>query len=136
MNKMADYKSVKSVLLTVILFAAATAVAAEPFSWFKTFKPETRCGWFENPTPANAWLIDGQGEWIIATQGGRQADGEWPSFKSSQWVETNGSYGYGCACVRADTNRTQRRIIKIISAYAKPLSACRADKALRRKEPK
>ncbi|MGO4778074.1 DUF4087 domain-containing protein, partial [Lysobacter sp. 2RAB21] len=30
---------------------------------------ENRCGWFVNPSPANAWLIDRDGEWIIATQG-------------------------------------------------------------------
>jgi len=31
---------------------------------------ETRCGWFSNPTPANAWLWDREAEWIIGVQGG------------------------------------------------------------------
>lgn len=96
---------------------------------------ETRCGWFENPTPANAWLTDRDGEWIISVQGGYQADGDWPDFKKSQWVKTNINYGHGCACMKVTTDRAEMRILKIISATAKPLSTCRKDKALKRKEP-
>ncbi len=33
-------------------------------------KVERRCGWFENPTPANATLTDRDGTWEIASQGG------------------------------------------------------------------
>lgn len=33
-------------------------------------KTELRCGWFDNPSPANATLLDGDGEWIIGMQGG------------------------------------------------------------------
>src|SRR4030095_381063 len=65
---------------------------------------ETRCGWFSNPTPANASLHDRDAEWIIGVQGGYQADGDWPEFGSGQWVKTNGNYGYGCACMRVQTN--------------------------------
>lgn len=118
-----------------MLLTAASAYGFDP-SIFLPAKPEIRCGWFSNPTPANAWLTDGTGEWIIATQGGRQADGDWPTFKSSQWVKTNGNYGYGCACMKVETSRADNTILNIISAYAKPISACRADKALKRKEPK
>src|SRR3712207_8863861 len=60
----------------------------------------TRCGWFENPTPANGSLLDREAEWIVGVQGGHQAEGDWPSFGKGQWVETNGHYGYGCACLR------------------------------------
>ena len=54
---------------------------------------ETRCGWFQNPTPANIWLDDRDGEWIIGVQGGYQveSDWDWPAFKKGQWVETNGT---------------------------------------------
>jgi hypothetical protein len=96
---------------------------------------ETRCGWFVNPTPANAWLVDADREWIIGTQGGEQAEGDWPNFKPSQWVETNVHYGYGCACMKVETNKADDRITRIFSATAKPLSACRKDKALKGKEP-
>ncbi len=97
---------------------------------------ETRCGWFVNPTPANAWLFDADGEWIIATQGGAQADGDWPEFGKSQWVKTNVNYGYGCACMKVEVNKADERITRIISGNARPLSACRKDKALKGKEPK
>ncbi|CRY57953.1 Uncharacterised protein [Yersinia pseudotuberculosis] len=49
---------------------------------------ERRCGWFENPTPANATLTDRDGMWEIGTQGGYQAKGDWPGFSPAQW----GSY--------------------------------------------
>lgn len=125
------------ILLALLSIAiSATTTLAFPFLDFAPIAvSETRCGWFVNPTPANAWLIDAAGEWIIGTQGGDQADGDWPSFKDSQWVKTNGNYGHGCACMKVDTNRSDERITRIISSYAKPLSACRKDKALKGKEP-
>ena len=93
---------------------------------------ETRCGWFSNPTPANASLHDRDGEWIIGVQGGYQAEGDWPSFKARQWVETNGHYGHGCACMRLRVNRETGRVIEIESARARPLAACRRDRSLRK----
>lgn len=95
-------------------------------------KRETRCGWFENPTPGNAWLLDRDGEWIIGVQGGYHAVGEWPAFKDNQWVETNVHYGYGCACMTVVTDRRNRKILRIERAYARPLMACRKDKRLRK----
>lgn len=97
-------------------------------------KLENRCGWFENPTPGNAWLTDKDGEWEIGTQGGYQAEGDWANFSGDQWVKTNVNYGYGCACMKVTVDAKNRRILKISSATAKPLSACRNDPAL--KEPK
>jgi len=95
-------------------------------------KFETRCGWFSNPTPANASLHDRQDEWIISVQGGYQAEGVWPSFKPGQWVETNGHYGHGCACMRVRVNRETGRVLEIESARARPLAACRRDRSLRK----
>jgi Protein of unknown function (DUF4087) len=93
------------------------------------------CGWFENPTPGNAWLHDRSGEWTIAVQGGAQAEGKWPEFEDSQWIQTgSGSSGYGCACLRARTKPASRDIIAILSTTVKPLAVCRRDKALT--EPK
>ncbi len=88
-----------------------------------------RCGWFENPTPGNAWLQDRDGLWIVGTQGGHQATGDWPSFSDqSQWVVTNaGDYGYGCACLRFTTPPHSQFVTKILSAYPRPLAACRQD---------
>ncbi|MEJ7622979.1 MAG: DUF4087 domain-containing protein [Pyrinomonadaceae bacterium] len=98
-------------------------------------KLEQRCGWFENPTPSNAWLIDRDGEWLISAQGGYQADGDWPNFPDRYWKKTNINYGHGCACMRVTASRADKRIIFIKSATARPLTACRKDKALRGKEP-
>lgn len=96
-------------------------------------QPQTRCGWFENPTPGNASLHDREGEWIIAIQGDYEAQGDWPQFKDSQWVSVNRSYGHGCACMKAVVDAKTRQVVSIISAKARPLGACRRDRAL--KEP-
>lgn len=97
-------------------------------------KTENRCGWYENPTPGNHWLTDKDGMWIIGAQGGFQAEGDYPpAFTDAQWVKTNINYGYGCACLRVQTDKKEKRILKVVSATARPLSACRKDKAL--KEP-
>jgi hypothetical protein len=117
-----------AVLFVALVFGQVTAnnTAAETF--------KTRCGWFVNPTPANAWLYDRDGEWIIGIQGGHTAEGDWPAFKSNQWVETNGSYGYGCACFQLKAHSRTREVSEIKKSYARPLSVCRKDKVL--KEPK
>jgi uncharacterized protein DUF4087 len=95
---------------------------------------ETRCGWFINPTPANVWLADRDGEWTIGVQGGFQVEGDWdwPHFKARQWVETNVHYGYGCACLRLRVNRETHKVIEIESSRARPLAACRRDRSLRK----
>jgi len=95
-------------------------------------KSEMRCGWFSNPTPANASLHDRDDEWIIGVQGGYQAEGDWPNFSPKQWVETNVHYGYGCACLRVQVDQSTKRVIKIESARARPLSVCRRDRALKK----
>lgn len=95
----------------------------------------TRCGWLSNPTPANFWLDDKDGQWIIGVQGGHQAKGaDIPEFPDSQWVQTNGSYGYGCACLKGTFSTRTKKVQYIKSATVRTLSACRKDKML--KEPK
>jgi hypothetical protein len=95
-------------------------------------KIENRCGWFENPTPANMSLIDKDGEWIISTQGGGEAEGiaNIPDFPDDKWVKTNVNYGYGCACLQVKVDRKEKRILEIVSGTAKPISVCRNDKTL------
>jgi hypothetical protein len=41
-------------------------------------------------------------------------------------------YGYGCACLRLRVDRKTHRVIEIESAKARPLSACRNDRKLKR----
>jgi hypothetical protein len=107
-------------LITIVLLAM-TFISASPSSLTPPTleKSEMRCGWFSNPTPANASLFDREGEWIIGVQGGYQAEGDWPSFSPKQWVQTNGHYGYGCACLRVRVDRSERRILVIESTQAR-----------------
>lgn len=95
---------------------------------------ERRCGWLRNPTPANWWLVDRDGSWTISTQGGRSARGmeKIPDLSRSQYVTTNGSYGYACACMDVDANSKTMRITTIYRAKQLPLSTCRRDPALPR----
>ena len=121
-------------LLIVFMLIMMALVSASPSSLTPPTleKSEMRCGWFSNPTPANASLFDREGEWIIGVQGGEQAEGDWPQFSPKQWVETNGHYGYGCACLRVRVDRSERRVLVIESAQARALSLCRRDPALRK----
>ncbi|MGO1073088.1 DUF4087 domain-containing protein [Lysobacter sp. CA199] len=121
-------------LALLVLFAAMPLAAAgangKPASGKAAV--EHRCGWFVNPSPANAWLIDRDGEWVVAMQGGHQADGDWPPpIAEKEWVQYGGnSYGYGCACMKVRTDRKHMRIERIVSSQGKTLAQCRRDRAL------
>jgi len=90
---------------------------------------ETRCGWLQNPSPANLWLTDRHGSWTITAQGGYQAAGtdNIPSMSNREYVTTNRSYGYACACLRVVADRNKMRIITIQSGRQLPLKTCRQD---------
>jgi hypothetical protein len=107
--------------LAAAIFASGPAAAA------------MRCGWIVNPTPANWWLTDAQGTWIMMTQGaGDGAEGMdlVPDLTEGEWVVTNGSsYGYGCAC--ADVETKGKAITRIRSFKQLPLSKCERDPALK-----
>lgn len=113
----------RALLCTLLTFIALPAIAAPA-------TVERRCGWFENPTPANATLTDRDGVWEIASQGGYQAEGDWPTFNDQQWVRTNNHYGYGCACVSASADPQTHRLDQLHKAKARPLAACRNDPSL------
>src|SRR5215510_3052738 len=127
-------RTYRLIIVSLILLVAVLLGSSQPASLADPNfeKAETRCGWFSNPTPANASLYDSQREWIISVQGGYEAEGDWPDIPPKQWVETNVHYGYGCACLRLTVNRETSEVIKIVSASARPLSACRRDKALKK----
>ena len=108
---------------------AILAMAMAPVS-----QGERRCGWLQNPTPANWWLIDRDGEWLIGAQGGYQAPGmdEMPDMSARGWVETNGPHGHGCACLSVTVDVRSQRVTRIFSARPVPLRQCRADRRLPR----
>lgn len=98
---------------------------------------EMRCGWIENPTPGDLFLIDKDATWTITSQAqaeGPDADGidNIPDGDPKQFVDTShgAGHGYGCACLTVETNAKDQRITKVISGKALPLAKCRADKAL------
>ena len=116
--------------IAALLLALGLGVAHAQASGRVVRKTETRCGWWSNPTPQNVSLFDRDGGWIVGIQGGHQAEGDGPDFKDSEWVNTNGHYGYGCACLDAVVNSRNHEILRIRAAHARPLSACRRDPAL------
>ncbi|HEX8514273.1 MAG TPA: DUF4087 domain-containing protein [Allosphingosinicella sp.] len=111
------------------------AAAAQPSAVAAATKGVRRCGWLSNPTPGNWWLTDSQGQWILGTQGADQAPGmdEMPDMSTAGWVETNGSYGYGCACMTI-TADSDGRVTRIADAQPKPLKQCQADRKLPKPE--
>jgi hypothetical protein len=113
----------------------APAPAAAPAQPATAAKGVRRCGWLSNPTPANWWLTDAEDQWILGTQGADQAPGmdEMPDMSTAGWVETNGHYGYGCACMTI-TADAEGRVTRIADAKPKPLKQCQADKALPKPE--
>ncbi len=93
---------------------------------------ERRCGWVENPTPANWWLRDREAEWMISTMGGYEAPGfdAMPDMQKAGWVWTNVRYGYGCGCMLVEVDRAAKRVTRLISAAPALLARCRADHRL------
>ncbi|MBR0649032.1 DUF4087 domain-containing protein [Roseomonas terrae] len=95
--------------------------------------PERRCGWLANPSPANWWLRDRDGEWVLSVQGvGREPVpglDSLPDMTTLGWVETNGPHGYGCACLILDT-APGGRVVRILSGEPLPMQRCRADRTL------
>lgn len=120
---------------TALAQPAATAASSAPLAAASPAKGQRRCGWLSNPTPANWWLTDSQGQWILGTQGADQAPGmdEMPDMSIAGWVETNGHYGYGCACMTI-TADGDGRVTRIANAQPRPLKQCQADRKLPKPE--
>lgn len=119
-------------LVALLLGASAPVASHEPAAAPAKGK---RCGWLHNPTPANWWLVDRDGEWEIGSQGGYQAPGmdNIPDLTESRWVVTNsGSYGYGCVCMTATVDPKTKRVTRIYSVRQQSLAVCRADRKLAR----
>ena len=101
----------------------------------ETGPPALRCGWWDNPTPGNVSFIDRGGEWTIAMQGMYEAEGDWPTFGRDQIAPRGASHYHGCACARMQADPQTRLVSRFTDAHARPLGTCRADPALKRKEP-
>ena len=133
LRRHASHLALGAALLACAVAAMAQNTTQPPAPSTNRAAPlENRCGWFHNPTPGNATLTDRDGEWVISTQAGPEAEGDWPVFTDAQWKKTNGHYGHGCACMKVVVDRSEQRVLRIASATAKPLKACREDRALPR----
>ena len=123
------------------LAAGAAAAAAAPAGAGGPPSPplasvQTRCGWYSNPGPANHYLFDRDGRWVIGEQGSRPARGfdsgaARTNATSRYWVRENvGSYGYGCLCLQVEAEPGAMRISRVHSSRQRPLAVCRADRRL------
>lgn len=118
-----------SILVAVALCALQAGAA----------QAETRCGWFENPTPGNFWITDAHGVWWLARQGLPETPGwetaDWSkaAFKGDAWVPThpNGEYGFGCGCIEGTFGAVaEGEVRRVKSIRSLPLRQCLADAAL------
>lgn len=118
-------------LLALATVAALCATGASA-------KNVKRCGWYANPTPGNHWLTDADSTWVLSTQGGPEVPG-WMDLPAESfdfdparnWVEVNGSYGYGCACITGQFGAVDEgEVRRVASMTALPLARCTADPKL------
>lgn len=116
-------------LLSLMLHATPSKSARTDSAPSRT---QRLCGWYDNPSPQNAYLIDRTGEWVLSEMAGHQAEGNWsPDFGKSQWfLSGSGSYGYGCACMNVIAEKANMKITKVLSSRARPIDACYFDKTL------
>lgn len=115
-------------LLAPVLILIGSPAFADPAAG------ERRCGWFENPTPNNAWLIDRDRTWLIAAQAADapEVEGDWPSgFSDEHWVRSNaGSYGFGCVCMDVIADPASGWITHILASQVQALAVCLEDRDL------
>lgn len=90
------------------------------------------CGWLVNPTPANIWLQDAHGSFDLLIQGSADNNpdivNQLPSIADDQYVQTNGHYGFGCACLKMDVK--DGKVTKVYSSKALTLKQCLEDPSI------
>ncbi|WP_111498485.1 DUF4087 domain-containing protein [Marinobacter bohaiensis] len=95
-----------------------------------------RCGWIDNPSPANLWLTDREGQWIVSEQGGRRAVGAdfiMPSDRT-EFVSMNNGYGYFCGCLSVDARSNESVIATVLSFTQLSLKRCNTDPSLEKRD--
>lgn len=117
--------------------AATVLIAALPAG----ARAETRCGWYHNPTPANVFLEDADGQWWFSRQGGTSVPGFDEAYTSDFdnrlridfAGEVTQHYGYSCACAvgEFDSRRdVYENVLSISRLIEIPLNRCERDPAL------
>ena len=100
---------------------------------------EKRCGWLENPTPANLWLIDSESEWTLSIQGrgfiNEDSIENMPTIDQNEFVRTNGYYGFSCVCLNVKTDKKNSEILEVYSSEQLLLKQCLEDPDIYNKIP-
>ncbi|MDP3195952.1 DUF4087 domain-containing protein [Tabrizicola sp.] len=105
---------------------------------------ETRCGWFDHPSPNLVDLIDADGLWSIAWPGSgtvyyppgydeaytRAFDDRVRINSSGEIITEGAGYGYSCACVEGEFDRNKGEALSISRLTELPLAQCKADPKL------
>ncbi|EKE1121035.1 DUF4087 domain-containing protein [Vibrio alginolyticus] len=112
------------------------------FSTLAATAEETRCGWLENPSPANMWLIDRDGSWDISVQGTSNALDDksmellyQATADENEFVRTNRNYGFSCACLTVDVDEETNSITTIYKSKQLPLKQCLEDISITKEIP-
>jgi hypothetical protein len=100
---------------------------------------EKRCGWLDNPSPANLWLIDGDSDWILSRQGldflTDDSNNNMPTIDDKEFVRTNVNYGFSCVCLTVKTNKESSKILEVYSSEQLLLKQCLEDPNINNKIP-
>jgi Protein of unknown function (DUF4087) len=105
---------------------------------------ETRCGWFDHPSPNIVELTDADGLWSIAwpspgtefyppgyDKAYTQAFDDRVRINSRGEIITEGpGYGYSCACVDGTFDRDTGKALSISRLTERPIALCRDDPKL------
>ena len=115
-------------IVALSVISAAPALAAEP---------QTRCGWVDNETPGNFTLLDRDGAWVIAAQGGYQAKGfdTLPDLSEKEFAELNAPHGYSCDCLKVTVDARRHRIAKIFGVTLRTIKDCQDDRRVAPSRP-
>lgn len=58
-----------------------------------------------------------------------------PHYQPKQRAKTNGNYSYGCVCLQVRVNKATHKVVEIKSSGARPLTACRRERSLKKWKP-
>ena len=96
---------------------------------------EYRCGWLDNPSAGHFQFIDKQAAWTISKPGVYQlaatSINNLPKRVESEFIRTNGEFGYSCSCLSVSTDSKSKRITKIAHLGKQVLlKRCLEDKSI------
>ncbi len=120
----------KALSIVAVLIATPAAAATE-----------TRCGWFDHPSPNIVDLIDADGLWSIAWPGSGTVfypPGYFEAYTSAfddrvrinsrgEIITEGPGYGYSCACVHGEFDRNEGEALSISRLTELPISQCESD---------